>query len=107
MVEHPPMSIYAPFSRPLYVMLKPAGALCNLACDYWLHAAVLLYRLVSAMVVGQYQALGRDDFARTATAEDAHGILQRHSVGVVDGISIELQPLFLHQFDRVLLLHQL
>lgn len=34
MVEHPPMSIYAPFSRPLYVMLKPAGALCNLACDY-------------------------------------------------------------------------
>ena len=28
------MSIYAPFSRPLYVMLKPAGALCNLACDY-------------------------------------------------------------------------
>ena len=25
---------YAPFARPLYVMLKPAGALCNLACDY-------------------------------------------------------------------------
>ena len=27
-------TIYAPFARPLYVMLKPAGALCNLACDY-------------------------------------------------------------------------
>lgn len=24
----------APFSRPLYVMLKPVGAHCNMACDY-------------------------------------------------------------------------
>lgn len=24
----------SPFSRPLYVMLKPVGARCNLACDY-------------------------------------------------------------------------
>jgi anaerobic sulfatase-maturating enzyme len=28
------MSIYAPFAKPLYVMLKPVGSLCNLACDY-------------------------------------------------------------------------
>lgn len=28
------MSIYAPFARPLYVMLKPVGAHCNLACTY-------------------------------------------------------------------------
>ena len=28
------MATLAPFARPLYVMLKPAGALCNLACDY-------------------------------------------------------------------------
>lgn len=28
------MSTIAPFSKPLYVMLKPVGALCNLACDY-------------------------------------------------------------------------
>ena len=28
------MSTYAPFAKPLYVMLKPVGALCNLACDY-------------------------------------------------------------------------
>ena len=27
-------STAAPFGRPLYVMLKPAGALCNLACRY-------------------------------------------------------------------------
>ena len=25
------MSTYAPFAKPLYVMLKPVGALCNLA----------------------------------------------------------------------------
>lgn len=28
------MSTFAPFAKPLYVMLKPVGALCNLACDY-------------------------------------------------------------------------
>lgn len=28
------MTTFAPFAHPLYVMLKPAGALCNLACDY-------------------------------------------------------------------------
>ncbi len=28
------MTTFAPFSKPLYVMLKPVGALCNLACDY-------------------------------------------------------------------------
>ncbi len=29
-----PNSAIAPFARPLYVMLKPAGAACNLRCDY-------------------------------------------------------------------------
>lgn len=28
------MSTFAPFAKPLYVMLKPIGALCNLRCDY-------------------------------------------------------------------------
>ena len=27
-------STYAPFAKPLYVMVKPVGAVCNLACDY-------------------------------------------------------------------------
>ena len=27
-------TIISPFSRPLYVMVKPAGAICNLACKY-------------------------------------------------------------------------
>lgn len=28
------MATYAPFARPLYVMLKPIGSTCNLACNY-------------------------------------------------------------------------
>ena len=28
------MSTYAPFAKPLYVMLKPIGSKCNLDCDY-------------------------------------------------------------------------
>lgn len=27
-------SFIAPFARPVYVMLKPVGSVCNLACDY-------------------------------------------------------------------------
>ena len=27
-------TIYAPFAKPTYIMAKPAGALCNLACHY-------------------------------------------------------------------------
>ena len=27
-------SYISPFARPMYVMLKPVGPLCNLACDY-------------------------------------------------------------------------
>ena len=27
-------STYAPFAKPLYVMVKPVGAVCNLACEY-------------------------------------------------------------------------
>lgn len=28
------MTTFAPFAHPLYVMLKPIGSMCNLACDY-------------------------------------------------------------------------
>ena len=24
----------SPFEEPMYIMLKPAGAVCNMACDY-------------------------------------------------------------------------
>ncbi|NDW19813.1 anaerobic sulfatase-maturation protein [Dysgonomonas sp. 216] len=29
-----PNNSFAPFAKPLYVMLKPMGAVCNLCCDY-------------------------------------------------------------------------
>ncbi len=39
------MAIASPFSRPLYVMTKPAGASCNLACEYCYYLEKLqLYR---------------------------------------------------------------
>ena len=28
------MSTFAPFAKPMYIMLKPVGAKCNLDCDY-------------------------------------------------------------------------
>ena len=28
------MNTFAPFARPLYIMAKPVGAICNLACNY-------------------------------------------------------------------------
>lgn len=28
------MNTFAPFARPLYIMTKPVGAICNLTCDY-------------------------------------------------------------------------
>ena len=28
------MEIFTPFARPMYVMLKPVGSLCNLRCRY-------------------------------------------------------------------------
>jgi uncharacterized protein len=40
------MPTFAPFARPLYVMLKPIGAKCNLDCDYcyYLEKAILYGR---------------------------------------------------------------
>ena len=40
-------NIANPFAKPLYVMLKPAGAHCNLACKY-------CYYLEKNKLIGNY-----------------------------------------------------
>lgn len=48
------MTAISPFAKPLYVMLKPAGALCNLACDYCYYLEKSnLYRQVSKHVMSE------------------------------------------------------
>ncbi len=43
---------FAPFAKPLYVMTKPVGAVCNLACDYCYYLEKLnLYRDSSKYVM--------------------------------------------------------
>ena len=67
------------------------------------HRAVLLYGAIAAVVVGQYQAFGRDDFAGTATAEMHHGILQGNAVGIVDLVGGDEQSEFRHGYFVLLL----
>lgn len=53
------MAIASPFSRPLYVMTKPAGASCNLACEYCYYLEKLqLYRHDARHVMSD-EMLGR------------------------------------------------
>lgn len=48
------MTAISPFAKPLYVMLKPAGALCNLACDYCYYLEKSnLYRQVPKHVMSE------------------------------------------------------
>lgn len=45
---------FAPFARPLYVMLKPVGALCNLACEYCYYLEkARLYKDISKHVMSE------------------------------------------------------
>ncbi|EJX04130.1 hypothetical protein EVA_07763 [gut metagenome] len=71
------------------------------------HRAMLLDGIVAAVVVGQDEAVGRDDFTGTATAEDTHGILQRNAVGTIQIFSLQQESLCLHAVGQVLFLHQL
>ncbi len=68
-----------------------------------LHRAVLLYGAIAAVVVGQYQPFGRDDFAGATAAEVHYGILQGNAVGVVYLVGRDEQAQFRHG-DLVLLL---
>ena len=63
-----------------------------------LYAAVLLDGAVAAMMVGQHEAFGRNDFARATSAEVYDGILQGNAFGVVDGVGWDEQAQFLHGY---------
>jgi len=68
------MSIVTPFARPLYVMLKPAGAGCNLACDYcyYLEKAALVKHSSAVQSSGAAAApssLLSDDLLETFIAQ--------------------------------------
>ena len=72
-----------------------------------LHTGMLLNGGISAMVVGQDEAFGRDDFTSTTTSKDADSIFQRYAVGIVQVFGFELQSLFFHHFNGILLLDEL
>ena len=69
-----------------------------------LHAGVLLDGGVSAMMVGEDQTFGRDDLSRASASEYTDGIFQGDSIRIVDVISFQLQALFFHHVDGILLL---
>lgn len=48
------MSTFAPFAKPLYVMLKPIGSKCNLDCDY-------CYYLEKAVLYGKKNQVMREE----------------------------------------------
>ena len=64
---------------------------------------MLLYGAITAVVVGQHQPFGRDDFAGTAAAEMNHGILQGNAVGIVDLVGGDEQAEFCHGYFVLLL----
>ena len=70
-----------------------------------LHRAVLLYGVVTAVVVGENQSFGGDDFAGATAAEDDYGVFHRGAVGVVDVVDIDEQT-GLFQLFAVLLFEE-
>lgn len=48
------MEVITPFAKPLYVMLKPVGARCNLACSYcYYQEKEMLYAEMSQQVMSE------------------------------------------------------
>ena len=54
-----------PFAKPLYVMTKPIGAVCNLACDYCYYLEKTnLYKDTSKYVMNCWRSLFVNIFSR-------------------------------------------
>ena len=61
-----------------------------------LHRAMPLDIAITAMMVGQYQTIGRDDLTRTTTAKTDHGILQRHAGRIINVVGLHLKSHLAH-----------
>lgn len=66
------MNTYAPFSRPLYIMSKPAGAHCNLACDYcyYLEKSKLYQHDASNIMSDELTEIFIRDYIRCQTTQE-------------------------------------
>lgn len=66
------MNTYAPFSRPLYIMSKPVGAHCNLACDYcyYLEKSKLYQHDASNIMSDELTEIFIRDYIRCQTTQE-------------------------------------
>ena len=64
-------------------------------------ARMRLYGVVAAVVVGEQQPFGRNQFARAAAVEQHHGILHRGFVDRVDVFGREAESFGAHVVDAL------
>lgn len=65
-------SYISPFSRPVYVMLKPVGSVCNLACDYcyYLEKGKLYPEVKNHVMSDEILELFIKNYIESQTSED-------------------------------------
>ena len=61
-----------------------------------LHRAMPLDIAITAMMVGQYQTIGRDDLACTTATKTDYGIFQRHTGRIINVVGLHLKPHLAH-----------
>ena len=71
-----------------------------------LEVAHLVHKGEAAVVVGEDESVGADDFAGASAAETADDIAERGAVVTVEGFGGELQSGFAERVGEVLLLHE-
>lgn len=81
---------YAPFARPLYVMLKPVGARCNMACSY-------CYYLEKEKLYGGQRHLMSDELLERFTQEYIEAQTMQQVLFTWHGGETLLRPLSFYQ----------
>ena len=72
-----------------------------------LHGAHGVYITEAAVIVGQHETVGTDEFARAAIAKDADTFAQRSAFFVVEGRGGQLETSLAERISQMLLFHQL